>query len=452
MTELNDDAINQKLVEYAKDFEEYKWTCEKANNILNNFALSNSEMVYSIKSRIKTAESLINKLRKKDHSTDIVGLRILYYFREDIPEINKYLIKNFNCKEIEIYVFKNDEDIFKSIFQKEKYEKEGIHLNIDTDKPNEGGYTGIHYIVLLKDGDRQNYKEVPIEIQVKTLFEEAWGELEHGIGYKHSPMEIQQFFQPISEKLSTEYKTMTKLKAYIDKKTKEFSMAIEHYYHFDVSQEAINQLLIDLDVKVERALEKIRSLDKLGAVYQKILPMDIRLKSLKIILSHYDTNENMKIKIESVLVKTFFDRLLEEGVFFQNEKEIFYEFSSDPKNLFMPLNGLNSILKRGFSTTKLNGIDVVNDFLRDIWEKNDMEKSEKFLVLEILLRIWEHIKDNNVNVWKSSIKKYFESVEDDRDKEEIIRIIEWRPMQNNPLRIESIQHLLSELKKLRGDA
>lgn len=447
MDEQNDDTINQKLAEYAKNFEEYKWTCDKANNILNNFALSNSEIVYSIKSRIKTAESLINKLRKKSHSTDIVGLRILYYFRDDIHKINNYLIENFNCEEIEIYVFKNDEDIFKSIFQKEKCEKEGIHLNIDTDKPNEEGYTGIHYIVLLEDGDRQNHKEVPIEIQVKTLFEEAWGELEHDIGYKHPPMEIQQFFQPISETLSTEYKTMTKLKAYIDKKTKEFSMAIEHCYHFDVSQEAINQLLIDLDVKVERALENIRSLDKLGAPYQKILPMDIRLESLRIILN--DTTENREIKIKSVLIKTFFDRLRKGEGLSQKDGDILQDFSSDPNNLSTFLNNLNGMLKGGLIITKANGVDMVNDFLGGIWEKSD---TEKCLVLEIILRIWKRIKGNNVNVWESSIKKYFESVKDDREKEKIIQIIERCPVQDDSLRIESIQRLLSELKKLRGDA
>lgn len=445
MDEQNDDTINQKLAEYAKNFEEYKWTCDKANNILNNFALSNSEIVYSIKSRIKTAESLINKLRKKSHSTDIVGLRILYYFRDDIHKINNYLIENFNCEEIEIYVFKNDENIFKRIFQKEKYEKDGIRLNIETDKPEKGGYTGIHYIVFLKDSDRQNHKKVPIEIQVKTLFEEAWGELEHDIGYKHPPMRIQKFFLPISKRLSIEHETMTELKKYIDEKNQKFSEAIKQYYSFDVPQGNINQLLIDLDVDVEEALENIRSLDKLGAPYQKILPLDIRLESLRIILN--DTTENGKIQIESALIKTFFGRLRKGEGLSQKDGDILQDFSSDPNNLSKFLNNLNGMLREDSRITKANGVDMVNDFLGEIWEKSD---SEKFLVLEIILRIWNVIKD--IDKWKSSIKKYFETVKDDQDKEEIIQIIERSLRPSDLDRRESWQSLLSELKKLRGDA
>lgn len=447
MNKLNDDKINQEIIKYAKNLEEYKWSCDKVYNILNNFSLRCPKIVYSIKSRIKTAESLINKLRKKCHSNDIVGLRILYYFREDLPEVHKYIIENFHCKEIKIYTF--DEDFFKNIFSPEECKKNEINLIFDTDKPKQSGYTGIHYIVYLKDADRQNHIEIPIEIQVKNLFEEAWGELEHDIGYKYPPMDIQTFFQGISEKLSLEYKTMIKLRAHIDNETKEFQKAIDNYYpnYIDVMEKGIKQLLIDLGVKVESASKKIREFDKLDSVYLKILPMDTQLESLKIVLRDYDINEQWKTEIESILLKTFFNKVLKEDSISQNEKDILREIFSDPKNLSKPLNILNNVLKEDLKITKFNGVDVVNDFLRRIWKKSD---TEKFLVLEIIFRLWSSIKEKDLNGWKSSIKKYFKAIEEVRKKDKIIQIVKRSPITKDFLRRKYQQDLFNELRRLRG--
>ena len=143
--------------------------------------------IYSMKSRIKTIDSIYLKTKRKrkkslDDITDYAGLRVLCLFEKDILKIHKYIIENlfdkkYRLKEFEIYNWtdETDSEILLSITK----EKLSTAETKSDRKPS--GYKSLHYIVYVDNYHGYNY---PIEIQLRTLLQDVWGELEHTLCYK----------------------------------------------------------------------------------------------------------------------------------------------------------------------------------------------------------------------------------------------------------------------------
>jgi len=126
---------------------------------------------HQINFRIKDRNSLSNKLLKKNNKytelseiTDLVGLRIITYFEDDIDRIAEI----FN-KEYEI-------DLPNSVDKRK----------IDSDK---FGYRSLHYVASLskeraKLTAYKKYKGLKFEVQIRSILQHSWAEIEHDLGYK----------------------------------------------------------------------------------------------------------------------------------------------------------------------------------------------------------------------------------------------------------------------------
>lgn len=121
-----------------------------------------------VKTRIKTADSIINKLRKNNldftienvinYINDIIGVRIICSFKEDVYELIDILKKSKNIKVI------NEKD----------------YIN----NPKTSGYRSYHMIieVLVELINEKTY--VKAEIQIRTLAMDLWASLDHKLSYK----------------------------------------------------------------------------------------------------------------------------------------------------------------------------------------------------------------------------------------------------------------------------
>ncbi|MBP1971084.1 putative GTP pyrophosphokinase [Virgibacillus natechei] len=123
-----------------------------------------------IKSRIKTPESIMKKVSRKNidmsqesikqNIHDIVGTRVICSFRSDIYKISEMIQMQ---KDITVVDFKD---------------------YIKNPKPN--GYQSLHLIlsipVLLSDREEQVF----VEIQIRTVAMDFWASLEHKIYYKYN--------------------------------------------------------------------------------------------------------------------------------------------------------------------------------------------------------------------------------------------------------------------------
>lgn len=144
---------------------------------------------YIVKYRVKDPEHLIDKaIRKKadpkdgriitvdnylDELDDFIGLRILHLFKNDWEPICKELLSKYELKENPVAYHRKDDD--------EKYLERCKELKIEP-KVKESGYRSIHFIA-----------KVPFmgsmfkcEIQVRTIFEEAWSEIDHLVRYPNN--------------------------------------------------------------------------------------------------------------------------------------------------------------------------------------------------------------------------------------------------------------------------
>ena len=147
-------------------------------------SLSKMAHVHSVRYRVKDAEHLIEKIirKKRDNPdreitiatylteiTDLIGIRVLHLFKEEWVAIHRNILDMWNLKETVIAYHRagDNTDIFKE--------------NKCTPKEHNNGYRSIHYII-----ESQPTKlKVYAEIQVRTIFEEAWSEIDHSVRYPY---------------------------------------------------------------------------------------------------------------------------------------------------------------------------------------------------------------------------------------------------------------------------
>lgn len=171
--------------------------------------------IYSIKSRIKDSASAYLKTKRKKYNsinelTDLVGVRLLCLFENDLISINSCLLKYLKMKEyniIEIKVFNYDNQFIEKINDSIQLNKVDENTFKTVNKP---GYKSLHYTVSNKImGDN-----VTIEIQARTLLQDVWGELEHSLSYKKGAVHphIKKSFELLARDLETSDKLMSHLK------------------------------------------------------------------------------------------------------------------------------------------------------------------------------------------------------------------------------------------------
>lgn len=132
-----------------------------------------------IKSRIKTPESIVKKLKRHgletsvdnmvNHIKDIAGIRIVCSFTSDIYRIAEMIGKQNDLTVISV------KDYIKS--------------------PKDSGYKSFHMLVSVPIFLSDEVVDTKVEIQIRTIAMDFWASLEHKIYYKfegHAPAYISQ--------------------------------------------------------------------------------------------------------------------------------------------------------------------------------------------------------------------------------------------------------------------
>lgn len=144
-------------------------------------------VIHSLKWRLKDPEHLRDKLQRKldtgevidesnffERITDFAGLRILHLYQSQFIYIHaaiKKIVDDGEWKFVEQPTANTWDPESEQFFT-------GLGLQCQR---RDSYYTSIHYLV--KPNNERSY--VCCEIQVRTLFEEIWGEIDHSINYPH---------------------------------------------------------------------------------------------------------------------------------------------------------------------------------------------------------------------------------------------------------------------------
>ena len=185
----------QDLIALYQQLEPIVLTC------LEN-ALSKQEgILYHITHRIKTPDSIRGKLERKPDEypdlysiRDILGFRIICYFSDEVDDVAKLVSETFSVD-----------------WSKSKDKRELI-------KPDAFGYLSLHYICSLpkNSGYPEQLSSMLFEIQMRTMLQHTWAEIEHDLGYKTEfgiPRAIRRSFSMAASLLEVADQTFSNIKS-----------------------------------------------------------------------------------------------------------------------------------------------------------------------------------------------------------------------------------------------
>jgi ppGpp synthetase/RelA/SpoT-type nucleotidyltranferase len=152
------------LEEYRKRLPLLEQLSQQVYGQLSEILHAQGIEISAVEHRVKTEPSLIGKLALKgdkyhtiDDVTDLVGLRIITFYTDDVDKVAAIVNQLF------VVDWNNSVD------------KRKMH------QLNSFGYISLHYICRLKEGPLSH---IPFELQMRTALQHVWSAIEHDIGYK----------------------------------------------------------------------------------------------------------------------------------------------------------------------------------------------------------------------------------------------------------------------------
>lgn len=202
---------------------------QERHNIYQNFAaevehqlkriLSEENISYNaITYRLKDEESLRGKIDRKNDKyscledlTDIAGVRVITYYSDDVDRVADIVEREF-CVDRE-----------NSIDKREALE------------PDRFGYCSVHYVVgmsqeRLKLREYQSFEGLKCEIQIRSVLQHAWAEIEHDLGYKNPvalPKQIRRNFSRLAGLLEIADKEFEEIRKFLSSYEKEATETLE---------------------------------------------------------------------------------------------------------------------------------------------------------------------------------------------------------------------------------
>lgn len=177
------------LKEYDEQSSIYEKFAFKVNQLLEEMLKSENISYNAATYRLKAKDSLSKKIDRKQDKykclgdlTDIAGVRIITFYSDDVDKVVELVEKEFEV----------DRD--NSIDKRKSLE------------PDRFGYCSVHYVVgmnsdRLKLREYQPYNGLKCEIQIRTVLQHAWAEIEHDLGYKSEktiPQDIRRNFSRLA--------------------------------------------------------------------------------------------------------------------------------------------------------------------------------------------------------------------------------------------------------------
>lgn len=173
----------------------YKEFADVLRNVLSEAFKANYIQVHSIEARAKAVDSCGRKASAPSEEdpnrpkypnpladiTDLAGARVITFFPRALQAVDSVIRKEFDVTE--------RSDKAQVLIKEERF-----------------GYASVHYLVRLKDNrtalhEYNRFKGLVAEIQVRTILQHAWAEMEHDIQYKSVdtiPTDIRRRFMALA--------------------------------------------------------------------------------------------------------------------------------------------------------------------------------------------------------------------------------------------------------------
>lgn len=207
------------------------------------------DQAYAIKFRTKSVDSLvqktISKKKEKEYqpsdATDLVGMRLLTLYASELSLLAKSVV-NFlrfcqgdnvklvsgpelddGIREVKVYKSNQNARIYDNVYhyflglplaEKDGAGKEKVQLISYIGE--EKSYSSIHIVVNCISHAAGNPKIIPIEIQIRTIFEDAWGEIDHKLEYKFKQRVKKQLPKKLDDSRKSYRRTLASVKGLLE--------------------------------------------------------------------------------------------------------------------------------------------------------------------------------------------------------------------------------------------
>ncbi|MDU5838022.1 MAG: RelA/SpoT domain-containing protein [Pantoea sp.] len=192
MNNLNAPHINDCIDHINKNIYLYELFNDKIISIITRDKRLKS-LIHSFKHRFKDEQHLRKKIIRKNledlerpadkqigpitpqnimnRITDICGVRVIHLYQAQFDDIHKAIMDY--VEQGEIFLYEQPKAYTWDPEYRESFSALGLNSILRGSL-----YTSVHYVVKPRADS-----EVTCEIQVRTLFEEAWGEIDHTLNY-----------------------------------------------------------------------------------------------------------------------------------------------------------------------------------------------------------------------------------------------------------------------------
>ncbi|WP_337982335.1 RelA/SpoT domain-containing protein [Lysinibacillus sp. C5.1] len=265
------------LEEIYSDFVNTKEKLEVYADLIAGL-LRKQEKVHTVRTRIKDPEHLIAKLIRKtperrekftedfqfttsnykEEITDLIGVRVIHIFKEDWLSIHDFVSDNWQVKESQANVRDGD--------NQEIYTALGIQIN-----SRKTGYRSVHYLIEFMPTN----EKITAEIQVRTIFEEGYGEVDHQLRYPDNNVPEVLSLNLLmlnrlaggADEMASAVKTIkeewSKMQLSLDEKDVELDNLKAKIEKLDIKKEQRDSLVEDINkVKINKILSSINNLEK----------------------------------------------------------------------------------------------------------------------------------------------------------------------------------------------
>lgn len=173
------------LEEYCRSIPSLMRLQETVMGMIRSSLDGHNLLVAGLESRIKTEDSLAGKLKSKGSKytslsdiTDILGARIITFYSDDVDKVAALMEQVFVI------------DWENSVDKRQSHDLDSF------------GYMSLHYICTLpesfRDDEFPGLRSIRFEVQMRSLLQHAWANLNHDSGYK-SGIEIpRQYLRKMS--------------------------------------------------------------------------------------------------------------------------------------------------------------------------------------------------------------------------------------------------------------
>lgn len=164
------------MAEIMRDFDGgvglYTAFTEKTHLLVREVLSNRNLVIHSVSARTKARASFERKISKVEGRyervgdvTDIVGIRVITYFSSDVDRVANALAQEFTIDDT--------------------HSVDKRHI-LETDR---FGYLSLHSVVSLSATrlalyEYKQYQGLRAEIQIRSILQHAWAEIEHDLGYK----------------------------------------------------------------------------------------------------------------------------------------------------------------------------------------------------------------------------------------------------------------------------